>query len=59
MQAAFVVILFLFLTNDLKIGSLNLTLKAIAKSDSGTYVSLIRTGFGNSVYGLIMNFRKT
>ena len=31
--------LFLFLTNDIKINSLNLTLKAIAKNDSGTYVS--------------------
>jgi TANFOR domain-containing protein len=37
--------LFLFLTNDLKINSLNLTLKAIAKNDSGTYVSFTKDGF--------------
>ena len=37
--------LFLFLTNDIKISSLNLTLKAIAKSDSGTYVSFDKNGF--------------
>ncbi len=37
--------LFLFLTNDLKINALNLTLKAISKSDSGTYVSFTKDGF--------------
>jgi TANFOR domain-containing protein len=37
--------LFLFLTNDIKINALNLTLKAIAKNDSGTYVSFTKDGF--------------
>jgi len=37
--------MFLFLTNDLKINSLNLTLKAIAKNDSGTYASFTKDGF--------------
>ena len=37
--------LFLFLTNDIKINALNLTLKAISKNDSGTYVSFTKDGF--------------
>lgn len=37
--------LFLFLTNDLKLKSLNLTFKAISESDSGSYVAFDKNGF--------------